>query len=166
MTLTTIRQTPYTLASLLLLASSLLASGTPLAAETPDSALPPVVSIATAAMGELAAKTHVSGTLAAKQEILINPQINGYGIQQIKVEVGDKVAAGDTLIVLDDKTLAAQLAQADAKAKRSGMAMGIYRDLAGGVSEGSTGIWANSELPSTAPSSTLTLGATSSPWAR
>ena len=119
MTLTTISRPPYTLASLLLLATSLLASVAPQAAETPDSALPPVVSVATAAMGELAAKTHVSGTLAAKQEILINPQINGYGIQQIKVEVGDKVAAGDTLIVLDDKTLAAQLAQADADTVRA-----------------------------------------------
>jgi 4-alpha-glucanotransferase len=39
-----------------------------------------------------------------------------------------------------------QLAQADAKAKQSGMVMGIYRDLAVGVSEGSTEIWANSEL--------------------
>lgn len=39
-----------------------------------------------------------------------------------------------------------QLANADAKAKASGMIMGIYRDLAVGVSEGSTEIWANSEL--------------------
>ncbi|MFC3914497.1 4-alpha-glucanotransferase [Pseudaeromonas sharmana] len=39
-----------------------------------------------------------------------------------------------------------QLANADAKAKSSGMIMGIYRDLAVGVSEGSTEIWANSEL--------------------
>ncbi|MGL4207083.1 MAG: 4-alpha-glucanotransferase, partial [Aeromonadaceae bacterium] len=39
-----------------------------------------------------------------------------------------------------------QLAQADAIAKKSGMVMGIYRDLAVGVSEGSTEIWANSEL--------------------
>ena len=39
-----------------------------------------------------------------------------------------------------------QLAAADAVAKKSGMVMGIYRDLAVGVSEGSTEIWANSEL--------------------
>ncbi|MGL4715949.1 MAG: 4-alpha-glucanotransferase, partial [Aeromonas sp.] len=39
-----------------------------------------------------------------------------------------------------------QLAQADARAKAAGMAMGIYRDLAVGVSEGSTEIWANQEL--------------------
>ena len=34
-----------------------------------------------------------------------------------------------------------QLAQADARAKAAGMVMGIYRDLAVGVSEGSTEIW-------------------------
>ncbi|EOD53822.1 4-alpha-glucanotransferase [Aeromonas molluscorum] len=39
-----------------------------------------------------------------------------------------------------------QLAAADARAKAAGMVMGIYRDLAVGVSEGSTEIWANREL--------------------
>ncbi|MFQ2292577.1 4-alpha-glucanotransferase [Aeromonas enteropelogenes] len=39
-----------------------------------------------------------------------------------------------------------QLALADARAKAAGMVMGIYRDLAVGVSEGSTEIWANQDL--------------------
>ncbi|MGY4027065.1 4-alpha-glucanotransferase [Aeromonas rivuli] len=39
-----------------------------------------------------------------------------------------------------------QLAAADARAKAAGMVMGIYRDLAVGVSEGSTEIWANRAL--------------------
>lgn len=39
-----------------------------------------------------------------------------------------------------------QLAVADARAKASGMVMGLYRDLAVGVSEGSTEIWANRDL--------------------
>ncbi len=39
-----------------------------------------------------------------------------------------------------------QLARADARAKAAGMVMGIYRDLAVGVSEGSTEIWANRDL--------------------
>ncbi|WP_368163393.1 4-alpha-glucanotransferase [Aeromonas sp. R6-2] len=39
-----------------------------------------------------------------------------------------------------------QLAAADQRAKRAGMVMGIYRDLAVGVSEGSTEIWANRDL--------------------
>ncbi|WP_409420357.1 4-alpha-glucanotransferase [Pseudaeromonas sp. ZJS20] len=39
-----------------------------------------------------------------------------------------------------------QLAAADQRAKNAGMVLGIYRDLAVGVSEGSTEIWANSEL--------------------
>ncbi|TCI01847.1 4-alpha-glucanotransferase [Corallincola luteus] len=39
-----------------------------------------------------------------------------------------------------------QLAAVDEKAKGLGMAMGLYRDLAVGVSEGSTEIWANRDL--------------------
>ncbi|MGL5294910.1 MAG: 4-alpha-glucanotransferase [Aeromonas sp.] len=39
-----------------------------------------------------------------------------------------------------------QLAKADARAKAAGMVMGIYRDLAVGVSEGSTELWANRDL--------------------
>jgi len=39
-----------------------------------------------------------------------------------------------------------QLAIADAVAKDNNMALGLYRDLAVGVSEGSTEIWANGEL--------------------
>ncbi|MPW29691.1 4-alpha-glucanotransferase [Agarivorans sp. B2Z047] len=39
-----------------------------------------------------------------------------------------------------------QLAAVDAVAKESGMAMGLYRDLAVGVSEGSVEIWANGDL--------------------
>lgn len=39
-----------------------------------------------------------------------------------------------------------QLADADRRARAAGMVMGIYRDLAVGVSEGSTETWANREL--------------------
>ncbi len=39
-----------------------------------------------------------------------------------------------------------QLAEVDALAKELGMELGLYRDLAVGVSEGSTEIWANSDL--------------------
>lgn len=39
-----------------------------------------------------------------------------------------------------------QLSIADAAAKRSGMTLGIYRDLAVGVSEGSAELWANAEM--------------------
>lgn len=39
-----------------------------------------------------------------------------------------------------------QLAQANEQARNSGMTLGIYRDLAVGVSEGSTELWANKDL--------------------
>jgi len=39
-----------------------------------------------------------------------------------------------------------QLAQVDQHARQRGMTIGLYRDLAVGVSEGSTEIWANSDL--------------------
>jgi len=79
----------------------------------------PVVSVTTVRMGNLVASTHVSGTLVAKEEILISPQISGYEIKQIKVDIGDKVAFGDILIQLESKTLQVLLEQADADKARA-----------------------------------------------
>ena len=84
-----------------------------------DSQNTPTVTVATVALGDLLARTHVSGTLVAKEEVLINPQIGGYEIQQILVDIGDTVKAGDVLVKLDARTLEAQLAQADADVVRA-----------------------------------------------
>ena len=63
-----------------------------------DSQNTPTVTVATVALGDLLARTHVSGTLVAKEEVLINPQIGGYEVQQILVDIGDTVKAGDVLV--------------------------------------------------------------------
>ena len=82
----------------------------------------PLVTVATVVSSDLTTTIHISGTLIAREEVLVSPQINGYEIKQINVDIGDNISAGDTLIVLDKDTLEAQLAQADAdvaKAKAS-----------------------------------------------
>ncbi len=57
----------------------------------------------------------VSGTLVPRAEILIYPQVSGFDIQTMHVDVGDAVKAGDVLAELNSATLVAQLAQADAE---------------------------------------------------
>lgn len=80
---------------------------------------PPVVTVVTATANEVVGRIPFSGTLVPREEVLVNPQVNGHGIETINVEIGDKVSAGDVLIELDDDTLAAQLAQADAELLRA-----------------------------------------------
>lgn len=84
----------------------------------------PVVTVAPARRVEVIARVSVSGTLVAAEEVLVNTRINGFAIERIGVEVGDTVAAGDVLAVLDDSGPAAQLAQAEAELARSTAAIG------------------------------------------
>lgn len=85
-------------------------------------ALEPVVASATvadAALTEVMAQVPVAGTLAARQEVQVYPQVSGYEIVEILVEEGDEVRAGQVLVRLSAETLTAQLAQADAEFQRA-----------------------------------------------
>jgi RND family efflux transporter MFP subunit len=91
------------------------------AAATPTTVEPtiPSVTVATAAMTEMEARVRLSGTLVARQEALIFPQVSGFEITELLAEAGDRVKAGQVLARLNRDTLAAQLAQAEAEFQRA-----------------------------------------------
>jgi HlyD family secretion protein len=69
----------------------------------------------------------VTGSLIARQEVLVSPQIEGYRISEILAEEGDRVAARQVLAKLSDDTLKAQLAQLDATLVRADAAIAQAR---------------------------------------
>ena len=91
------------------------------AAQLPDL---PVVTVTQAARAEVVGRVAISGTLVASEEVLIYPQLGGYPIETLMVDTGDRVEAGDVLAHLNDRTLKAQLAQAEAELARAKAAVG------------------------------------------
>jgi RND family efflux transporter MFP subunit len=72
--------------------------------------------IVESAKQQMAATSRSTGTLHAKQTVIITAQIVGR-VQQVLVHEGDAVQGGQTLAVLDDATLRASLEQAQAVVK-------------------------------------------------
>ncbi len=60
----------------------------------------------------------ITGSLIARQEVLVSPQIEGFRISEVLAEEGDRVKAGQVLARLSDDTLKAQLAQLEANLVR------------------------------------------------
>ncbi len=89
-----------------------------LAAAAPDTAAP-AVTVVHATAGTLAETVLVTGTLAAREEVLVSPQIDGLAITAIDVEEGDRVTAGQVLARLSHDALDASLAQNTAQQARS-----------------------------------------------
>ncbi len=79
----------------------------------------PSVTVAPAQPGTLAAMVLVTGTLVAKEEVLVGPQIDGLAITAIDVEEGDQVSAGQVLATLSHDALDASLAQNTAQQARA-----------------------------------------------
>lgn len=71
----------------------------------------PTVSVVTAATGEVAEQIIVTGTLVPREEVLVTPEIDGQGVSEILVEVGDHVDKGQILAKLNRDTLDVQIAQ-------------------------------------------------------
>ena len=81
----------------------------------------PAVSVVTAAEAEVAEQILVTGSLVPREEVQVTPEIDGQGVSEVLVEVGDIVKKGQVLARLNRDTLdvqmaqfKAQLAQADA----------------------------------------------------
>lgn len=83
----------------------------------------PSATVAQVRIAEVVGRVPISGTLVARDEVLVFPQVNGFNIETINVDIGDSVAAGDVLATLNSRTLAAQLAEADADLLRAGAAV-------------------------------------------
>ncbi|MGQ4272533.1 efflux RND transporter periplasmic adaptor subunit [Terrihabitans sp. B22-R8] len=85
------------------------------AAEEPAAAnaerRPPAVTVARAERREIAEEVNVSGTLVAREEVLVAPEIESVAVTEILVEEGDRVEKGQVLARLSRTSLDAEAAQ-------------------------------------------------------
>lgn len=90
-------------------------------AETPiaPAAAGPAVTVTRAAVGEIVQSILVSGTMVARDEVLVVPEVDGLAIVEILAEEGDEVAAGQVLARLNRTSLEAQKAQNEAQTARA-----------------------------------------------
>ena len=83
-----------------------------------NSVKPPSVTVVPAQMREIVASTLVAGTLIARDEVLVAPQIEGLLIIEVLVDEGQMVAKGQVLARLNRSTLDVQLLQNEAQHAR------------------------------------------------
>ena len=88
-------------------------------AEPPREIEPPAVSVATAETRRFTDRLFVSGTLVAREEVMVAPKIADLTIVEIDAEDGDRVQKGQLLAKLDRSQLDALAAQNDAAAARA-----------------------------------------------
>ena len=87
------------------------------------------VSVSRAQLRPLRETLLVTGTLVAREELLVGAQLDGVRIVDIVHEVGDQVAAGALLARLDRETLDAQLAQTQASLTRADASIAQARSV-------------------------------------
>ncbi|WP_159710945.1 efflux RND transporter periplasmic adaptor subunit [Geminicoccus flavidas] len=104
------------------LAVLLLAGPPVLSAQEPAAPAPvaaPMVSVVRATEQELVVQLVVTGSLAAREEVLVGPEIDGSRIVELLVEEGDLVERGQVLARLSRELWDAQLASIDAALERA-----------------------------------------------
>lgn len=79
----------------------------------------PSVTITKAKISEIVQSVVVSGSMIARDEVLVSPEVDGIAIVELLAEEGDKVAAGQVLARLSRTTLEVQKAQNDAQVARA-----------------------------------------------
>lgn len=84
---------------------------------------PLAVTVAKVAPAEFVETVLVTGSLIAREEILVGPEIEGLRVIEVLVEEGQRVAKGQVLARLVNDTLDAQMAQNDATLARSSAAI-------------------------------------------
>lgn len=92
-----------------------LAVVSPLPGVAQDSAHAPAVTVAAAQTRPLQQIVPVTGSLIARNEVLVFPHTGGFAITELNVDVGDRVAAGDVLARIDERTLTLRVTQAQAQ---------------------------------------------------
>ncbi|MFY0613787.1 MAG: efflux RND transporter periplasmic adaptor subunit [Hyphomicrobiaceae bacterium] len=80
---------------------------------------PPAVSVVRPAMRSFSETLRINGSLVAREEVLVAPQIEGQRISALFVEPGDTVAKGQLLARLATENLDALVAQNDASLQRA-----------------------------------------------
>ncbi|MCB1506109.1 MAG: efflux RND transporter periplasmic adaptor subunit [Hyphomicrobiaceae bacterium] len=91
------------------------AAHSPVATELPA----PAITVAKAETQQLTETALVTGTLVPREEVLVSPEVEGLRITDLKVDVGDRVKAGDILATLEQTQLETQLAQNTAAIARA-----------------------------------------------
>jgi RND family efflux transporter MFP subunit len=107
--------------AVVLLASLLFGSGLGHAEGAPAApeVVAPTVTVVSAEMRELVGEIVVTGTLAAREEVMVGPEIDGSRIVEILVDEGDLVAKGQVLARLSRELLDAELAAIEAALARA-----------------------------------------------
>lgn len=82
-------------------------------------ALPPRVSVVKVAQANFTETVLVSGSLVAREEILVAPEVSGQRVVEILVDIGDEVEKGQALARLVTANLDARLAQNAASKARA-----------------------------------------------
>ena len=88
-----------------------------------ETARPPSITVSRAAAETLADTVVLTGTLVAREEVLVNPQIEGLAITRVLAEEGDRVVAGQVLAYLSHDVAEASLAQNAAQIARADAAI-------------------------------------------
>lgn len=73
------------------------------------------VTVAPVQVGQVAERLTATGTVQAADLLEVTPQISGLQILDVLVEEGDRVAAGQPLVILNDTELRTQIQQAQAQ---------------------------------------------------
>lgn len=79
----------------------------------------PSITVTTAKTSEIVQSIVVSGSMIARDEVLVSPEVDGLAIVEILAEEGDHVTAGQVLAKLSRVTLEVQKAQLDAQIARA-----------------------------------------------
>ncbi|MCB1513806.1 MAG: efflux RND transporter periplasmic adaptor subunit [Hyphomicrobiaceae bacterium] len=91
----------------------------PKTAATATSAIAPAITVAKATRAALRETVLVTGSLVAREEIMVAPEVEGLRVIDLKADIGDRVKRGDVLAELEREQLEAQLAQNTAALARA-----------------------------------------------
>lgn len=112
------RLAPALLAALAIAAASPTLAQAPAGAAQTAPAAGPSVTVVKASIGEIVQSVVVSGSMTARDEVLVSPEVDGLVIVELLAEEGDRVKAGQVLARLSRTTLDVQLAQNRAQIAR------------------------------------------------
>lgn len=91
------------------------------AKSAPKSALK--VTLVKAQAKQLQRQINATGSITARDEVLLGVELSGQRVEKVWVEVGQVVKAGQVLLTLDARTMAAELAEAKAQLRKAEAAL-------------------------------------------